>query len=82
MAYGVWRFFIELVRDDPERGALAGFSTSQLISLALIPIAAFAYYTLHRRAKELGFPAVPTLGRSVPSATAGPGSNAPSTRKR
>lgn len=43
MAYGVWRFFIEYVRDDPERGGAFNFSTSQLISLALIPIAAIAY---------------------------------------
>ncbi len=43
MGYGVWRFFIEYVRDDPERGGAFNFSTSQLISLALIPVAAIAY---------------------------------------
>jgi len=43
MGYGVWRFFIEYVRDDPERGGAFNFSTSQLISLLLIPIAAIAY---------------------------------------
>lgn len=42
--YGVWRFLIEFVRDDPERGELFGFSTSQLISLALVPLAAFFYF--------------------------------------
>jgi phosphatidylglycerol:prolipoprotein diacylglycerol transferase len=46
--YGIWRFFIEYVRDDPERGGLFGFSTSQLISLALIPIAAFFYFQLRK----------------------------------
>lgn len=61
MAYGVWRFFIEMVRDDPERGALAGFTTSQLISLALVPIAGFAYFTFYRQAKALGMPPVPNL---------------------
>ena len=61
MAYGVWRFFIEMVRDDPERGGLGGFTTSQLISLALVPIAGFAYLTMYRRAKALGMPAVPNL---------------------
>jgi len=43
MAYGIWRFLIEFVRDDPERGFFAGFSTSQLISLAIVPVAAFFY---------------------------------------
>jgi phosphatidylglycerol:prolipoprotein diacylglycerol transferase len=61
MAYGVWRFFIEMVRDDPERGGYAGFTTSQLISLALVPIAGFAYFTFYRRAKALGMPPVPNL---------------------
>ncbi len=70
MGYGVWRFLIEHVRDDPERGALGGFSTSQLISLALIPIAGFAYFTLYRRAQELGFPPVPTLARPAAPAAA------------
>ena len=84
MAYGVWRFFIEQVRDDPERGALAGFSTSQLISLALVPIAGFAYYALHRRAKELGFPPVPTLARpaTIPAEPATGDAPAAKGRKR
>lgn len=73
MAYGVWRFFIEMVRDDPERGGFGGFTTSQLISLALVPIAGFAYFTLYRRAKELGMPAVPNLA-SPPLTPAPPAS--------
>jgi len=44
MAYGLWRFAIEYVRDDPERGFFAGFSTSQLISLAIVPLAGFFYF--------------------------------------
>lgn len=44
MAYGLWRFGIEFVRDDPERGFFAGFSTSQLISLAIVPVAGFFYF--------------------------------------
>ena len=44
MAYGLWRFAIEYVRDDPERGFYAGFSTSQLISLAIVPLALFFYF--------------------------------------
>lgn len=49
MAYGVWRFLIEYVRDDPERGFYFGFSTSQLISLALVPFAMLAYMVLKKR---------------------------------
>jgi len=43
MVYGFYRFFFEYLRDDPQRGEAFGFSTSQLISLALVPIAAVAY---------------------------------------
>lgn len=48
-AYGIWRFFIEYVRDDPERGFYFGFSTSQLISLALVPLAGALYFVLKNR---------------------------------
>ena len=52
MAYGLWRFLIEYVRDDPGRGEAFGFSTSQLISLAIIPVAAFAYFQENERFKK------------------------------
>ena len=52
--YGLWRFFIEYLRDDPERGFLFGFSTSQLISLALVPVCIIAYVQLKKRAEEQG----------------------------
>jgi phosphatidylglycerol:prolipoprotein diacylglycerol transferase len=52
--YGLWRFFIEYLRDDPERGFAFGFSTSQLISLALIPVCIIAYVQLKKRAAEHG----------------------------
>ena len=52
--YGLWRFFIEYLRDDPERGFAFGFSTSQLISLALIPVCIIAYVQLKKRAEEHG----------------------------
>lgn len=55
--YGLWRFFIEYVRDDPERGFYFGFSTSQLISLALVPFAVLVYVSL--RKKQGGAPVVP-----------------------
>lgn len=50
--YGVWRFAVEYLRDDPERGELFGFSTSQLISLLLVPLAGLAYSALKLRARR------------------------------
>ena len=52
--YGLWRFFIEYLRDDPERGFAFGFSTSQLISLALVPVCIIAYVQLRKRFEEQG----------------------------
>ena len=70
--YGLWRFFIEYLRDDPERGFAFGFSTSQLISLALIPICIIAYVQLKKRAEEHGNPPLPpwALDEGVASASA------------
>ncbi|MEM7436643.1 MAG: prolipoprotein diacylglyceryl transferase [Myxococcota bacterium] len=58
--YGLWRFLIEYVRDDPERGFAFGFSTSQLISLAIIPVSIIAYVHFRKRAAEVGDPPLPT----------------------
>lgn len=63
MAYGLWRFGIEYVRDDPERGFAFGFSTSQLVSLALVPIAAFFYQQARKRQAESP---VPVMRLGVP----------------
>jgi phosphatidylglycerol:prolipoprotein diacylglycerol transferase len=52
LGYGVARFFLEYLRDDPERGAAFGFSTSQLISLLLVPACATAYSLLRKRAQR------------------------------
>lgn len=60
--YGIWRFLIEYVRDDPERGFYFGFSTSQLISLALVPVCGFLYFELRKRSREAG--AAPNVGSS------------------
>jgi phosphatidylglycerol---prolipoprotein diacylglyceryl transferase len=48
MLYSAWRFAIEYLRDDPERGGAYGFSTSQYISLAIFPVAAFLYFQLRK----------------------------------
>ncbi|HJL17798.1 MAG TPA: prolipoprotein diacylglyceryl transferase [Sandaracinaceae bacterium LLY-WYZ-13_1] len=61
MLYGIWRFLIEYVRDDPERGFYIGFSTSQLISLGLVPLAAFLYHTLRKQQGDTPVP-VPATG--------------------
>ncbi|MBX3270795.1 MAG: prolipoprotein diacylglyceryl transferase [Sandaracinaceae bacterium] len=58
--YGVWRFLIEYVRDDPERGFFFGFSTSQLISIALVPVCGFLYFELRKRAAAEGPPPAPS----------------------
>jgi phosphatidylglycerol:prolipoprotein diacylglycerol transferase len=75
MAYGLWRFGIEYVRDDPERGFFAGFSTSQLISLGIVPVALFFYFKqrAEQRAKpkpvyRLDFGAAPALVPAVAGA--------------
>jgi phosphatidylglycerol:prolipoprotein diacylglycerol transferase len=52
LVYGVARFFLEYLRDDPERGEAFGFSTSQLISLLVVPVAATAYSMLRKRAQR------------------------------
>ncbi len=69
--YGLWRFLIEYLRDDPERGFAFGFSTSQLISLALIPVCIIAYVHLRKRAEENGDVALPPWAlESAPGAAA------------
>ncbi|MEM9731368.1 MAG: prolipoprotein diacylglyceryl transferase [Myxococcota bacterium] len=57
--YGLWRFLVEYVRDDPERGFAFGFSTSQLISLALIPVCVIAYVHFRKESAERGDPPLP-----------------------
>jgi phosphatidylglycerol---prolipoprotein diacylglyceryl transferase len=52
MGYGVFRFLIEYLRDDPERGQAFGFSSAQLISLALVPLCAFGYSVLNAQARR------------------------------
>lgn len=68
--YGVWRFLIEFVRDDPERGFYAGFSTSQIISLVLVPLAVFLYQSLRKRQGDAPL--------TVPSTDPGPDAKAAS----
>jgi phosphatidylglycerol:prolipoprotein diacylglycerol transferase len=73
--YGLWRFLIEYLRDDPERGFAFGFSTSQLISLALIPVCIIAYIHLRKRAEENGDIELPAW--ALESATEPAGASTP-----
>lgn len=53
--YAVSRFVIEFFRGD-ERGSLAGLSTSQIISLVLVPISLIVLVRLARRPEPIGAP--------------------------
>lgn len=74
--YAIWRFFVEMYRDDPERGFAFGFSTSQLISLALLPVAIAGYVVVQKRFRERGDLVVPE------SAKAGEKKEAPAAPKK
>ncbi|HET8932188.1 MAG TPA: prolipoprotein diacylglyceryl transferase family protein [Polyangiales bacterium] len=54
MSYGSARFFLEYLRDDPERGFALGFSTTQLMSLIMVPVAAVMYSLLRKPAPLSG----------------------------
>jgi phosphatidylglycerol:prolipoprotein diacylglycerol transferase len=78
--YGLWRFLIEYVRDDPERGFAFGFSTSQLISLAIIPVCIIAYLHLKKQAAENGDIELPPWaleGAAQPASSATPQDDRP-----
>jgi len=52
LLYGISRFAIEFVRGDP-RGAHLGFSTSQWISMALVPLSLVMLFVLSRKGPAL-----------------------------
>ncbi len=52
IGYGLFRFFIEYLRDDPERGFAFGFSSAQLFSLLLVPVCAALYSVLRGKARR------------------------------
>lgn len=62
--YAFWRFGIEFVRDDPERGAAFGFSTSQLLSLAIVPVVVLAWIQTRRHVAAHGEAVIPDSARS------------------
>lgn len=54
--YGVFRFAIEFVRGDEARGTLAGWSTSQFISLLILPVGVLLFWQLYRLYKRRPIP--------------------------
>jgi phosphatidylglycerol:prolipoprotein diacylglycerol transferase len=48
LGYGVSRFVLEYLRDGPDRVLRFGFSTAQLISMAVVPICALSYLAVRR----------------------------------
>jgi phosphatidylglycerol:prolipoprotein diacylglycerol transferase len=54
MVYGIARFGLEYLRDDPERGYAFGYSSAQLISLLFVPLCAVAYSALRGQARRAG----------------------------
>lgn len=56
LLYGITRFVIEIYRGDP-RGELFGMSTSQFVSVLLVPISLVMLYWLSRRNTPLERPA-------------------------
>jgi phosphatidylglycerol:prolipoprotein diacylglycerol transferase len=52
LVYAVLRFVLEYLRDDPERGEAFGFSSGQLISLAMAGLCAVLYSVLSARARR------------------------------
>jgi phosphatidylglycerol:prolipoprotein diacylglycerol transferase len=62
LLYGISRFFIEFFRGDP-RGFTMGFSTSQWISMGLVPLSIVMIAVLWRRTPE----AVPAVKAGAPA---------------
>jgi phosphatidylglycerol:prolipoprotein diacylglycerol transferase len=51
LLYGISRFVVELFRGDP-RGMTMGFSTSQIISMVIVPASLVMLFVLSRRAPD------------------------------
>jgi len=57
LGYGVLRYLIEIVRADPNRGAIGPWSTSQFIAIATFAAASVLLYMLRRRSAAFRDPA-------------------------
>jgi len=60
VGYGLLRYAIEIVRADPDRGAVGPWSTSQFIAMTTVAAASALVYLLKRRRAVLSAPA-PTV---------------------
>lgn len=54
IAYALFRFLFEYLRDDPERYFAFGFSSAQLISIAVVGLGALTYAVRSSRAHRAG----------------------------
>lgn len=76
IAYAIWRFISEMFRGDLDRGVWLGgtVSTSQLVSLTIIPIAVGAYYLLWKHTMGL-YPDKYPRGQKAGAPTPGDGAD-------
>ena len=70
MLYGVGRSMLELIRDDAERGTIAGLSTSQFIGIGTTLLCVPLYVYLSKNGKPAGpinlFAPAPVIGEAPP----------------
>jgi phosphatidylglycerol:prolipoprotein diacylglycerol transferase len=62
LLYAISRFIIEIYRGD-ERGAIFGMSTSQFVSLVILPISLFMLWRLKNRGAPIGQPVAAKVSR-------------------
>jgi hypothetical protein len=66
MLYGIGRSLLELIRDDAERGTIAGLSTSQFIGLTTTALCIPLYVYMAKNGKPAGpinlFAPAPVIG--------------------
>lgn len=65
VAYGTWRFLVEFFRGDGDRGVWLGgaLSTSQLVSLTVVPITCAVWWWMNKTQRGRYFERYPAGGR-------------------
>lgn len=63
MCYAVIRFGLEFLRGDLERGVFGALSTSQIISLALVPVGAWLWFKTSKQAPAASAAPPPPAGQ-------------------
>jgi len=72
MGYGVIRFFLEFLRDDPERGNVGFLSTSQFVGMVTFLLAVGFFVWLFRKARQNPEEAMSVGHLSEPEASSAP----------